>query len=86
MIYLRWGQEYRITSRGVSRLVRWPAPQRQEVAWGSLGEVQVRRGLTQSLLRVGNLVLEDKSGGPALFWFGLSYPQEVKAAVEERRP
>lgn len=86
VVYMRRGQEYRITSRGVSKLVRWPSPRQQEIAWADLGEVLVRRGLTQSLLRVGNLLLRDKSGGQSLFWFGLAHPQEVKDAIERRRP
>jgi hypothetical protein len=85
VIYLKFGQKYQITSQGVQKTVRWPSPRSQEIAWANLGEVLVRRGLTQSLLRVGNLLIEDRSGGPALFWFGLSHPQEVKDAIERRR-
>src|SRR5208337_861383 len=36
--------------------------------------------------RVGNLVIEDKSGGPEMFWFGLANPKEVREEIERRRP
>ncbi|MHB8068682.1 MAG: hypothetical protein ACYDIC_12375 [Desulfobaccales bacterium] len=84
VVYMRWGQEYQITPRGVSKVWTWTG-RRQEIPWGNLGEVQARRGLTQTLLQVGNLIIQDKSGGPALFWFGLTDPKAVKALIEERR-
>lgn len=86
VVYMKWGQEYRLTPQGVVKVIRWPSSQRQEIAWGSLGEVQVVRGLTQTLLRVGNLILQDHSGGPEMFWFGLANPKEVKEEIERRRP
>jgi hypothetical protein len=46
----------------------------------------VRRGLTQTLLQVGNLLIKDVSGGPEMFWFGLANPKEVKEEIERRRP
>ena len=84
VIYMR-GQEYRLTSRGLEKVSRWGG-QRQEITWEHLGEVEVRRGLTQSLLHVGNLLIKDASGGPDLFWFGLSEPKEVKDLIDGRRP
>jgi hypothetical protein len=86
VVYMKWGQEYRLTPQGVVKLIRWPSPQRQEISWANLGEVVVVRGLTQSLLQVGNLILKDKSGGPEMFWFGLANPKEVKAEIGRRRP
>jgi len=86
VIYMKWGQEYRVTSQGVAKLIRWPAPQRQEISWANLGEVTAVRGLTQTLLQVGNVIIKDKSGGPEMFWFGLANPKEVKAELERRRP
>ena len=86
VIYMKWGQEYRITSQGVVKIIRWPSPRRQEISWASLGEVLVRRGLTQTLLQVGNLLIQDASGGPVMFWFGLANPKEVKEEIERRRP
>jgi hypothetical protein len=86
VVYMKWGQEYRITTQGVAKLIRWPAPQRQEISWANLGEVTAVRGLTQTLLQVGNVIIKDKSGGPEMFWFGLANPKEVKAELERRRP
>jgi hypothetical protein len=86
VVYMKWGQEYRITSQGVVKISRWPSPRRQEISWTGLGEVLVRRGLTQTLLQVGNLLIKDVSGGPEMFWFGLANPKEVKEEIERRRP
>ena len=83
VVYMRWCQEYQVTSRGVSKVWRW-GDRRQEISWENLGEVLVRRGLTQTLLQVGNVLIRDKSGGPDLFWFGLADPKGVKALIEER--
>ena len=86
VVYMKWGREYRITSRGVVTVWRWPSPRQQEITWQNLGGVLVRRGLIQTILRVGNLSIQDKSGGPAMFWFGLANPKEVKDDIERRRP
>lgn len=83
VVYMRWGQEYQATPRGVSKVWTWTGG-RQEILWENLGEVLIRKGLTQTLFRVGNLVIKDKSGGPDLFWFGLGDPKGVKALIEER--
>jgi len=86
VIYLKYGTEYQVTSRGVARIWRWPSPRRHEIAWENLGEIQVLRGLTQTMLRVGNLAFLDKSGGPEMFWYGLPQPQDVRDLIERRRP
>jgi hypothetical protein len=86
VVYMKWGQEYRLTPQGVVKIIRWPTPRRWEISWANLGEIRVLRGLTQSLLRVGNLVIKDTSGGPDLFWFGLSHPKEIREEIERSRP
>ncbi len=86
VVYLKLGREYRLSPQGLATRWRWPSPREQEIAWENLGEVLLRRGLTQSILRVGNLVIEDKSGGPEMFWFGLANPKEVKEEIDRRRP
>ena len=86
VIYQKYGSEYHVTSRGVARVWRWPSPRRQEIPWENLGEVMVLRGLTQSMLQVGNLAFTDKSGGPDMFWFGLINPKDVKELIDEKRP
>ena len=83
MIYMRWGQEYQVTPQGVSKVWTWTG-RRQEIPWENLGEVVIRKGLTQTLFKVGNLVIQDKSGGPGLFWYGLGDPQGVKALITAR--
>jgi len=86
VIYQKYGREYQVTSRGVAKVRRWPSPRRQEIAWENLGEVVVLRGLTQSVLQVGNLAFADKSGGPEMFWFGLANPKDVKDRIDRKRP
>ncbi len=86
VVYLKLGREYRLSPQGLATRWRWPSPRQQEITWENLGEVLLRRGLTQSILRVGNLVIEDKSGGPEMFWFGLANPKEVKEEIDRRRP
>jgi hypothetical protein len=86
MVYQKYGTEYQVTSKGVARVWRWPSPHRREIPWEKLGEVQVLRGLTQTVLQVGNLALPDKSGGPEMFWYGLGNPVDVKDWIDERRP
>jgi len=86
VVYMKWCREYRVTPQGVVKIIRWPNPRRLEISWANLGEVRVLRGLTQSLLRVGNLVMQDTSGGPDLFWFWLSHPKEIKEEIAGRRP
>ena len=65
---------------------RWPSPRQQEITWQNLGDVLLRRGLIQTILKVGNLIIQDKSGGPAMFWFGLGNPKEVQDDIQRRRP
>jgi hypothetical protein len=86
VVYQKYGQEYHVTSRGVAKIKRWPSPARQEIAWENLGEVMVLRGLTQTLLQVGNLAFVDKSGGAEMFWFGLVNPKDVKDQIDRKRP
>jgi hypothetical protein len=86
VIYMKYGQEYRVTSRGVARVWRWPSPREQEIAWENLGEVLVLRGLTQTILQVGNLAFRDKAGERQLFWYGLLNPKDVKVLIDRKRP
>ena len=86
VLYQKYGTEYRVTSRGVVRVWRWPSPREQEIAWENLGEVLVLRGLTQTVLQVGNLAFRDKAGGSEMFWYGLLNPKDVKDLIDEKRP
>jgi len=86
MLYQRYGTEFRVTSRGVVRVRRWPSPREQEIAWENLGEILVLRGLTQTVLQVGNLALRDKANNSDMFWYGLPNPKDVKDLIEAKRP
>lgn len=81
--YRIWGLEYRVTPRGVVKAWRWPAREHL-IIWNNLGGVWVRRGIVQSLTRVGNLEIKDLSGGPDMIWFGLDDPMTVKAIIDRR--
>jgi len=80
----KFGQEYRATPRGLKRVGFWPAKE-EEIPWPEVGEITLQRGLTQTLLKVGNVVIYDKQGAPRLCWERLADPQGVKAALEARR-
>ena len=86
VIYQKYGQEYRVTSRGVAKVTRWLSPRQQEIAWKNLEEILVLRGLTQTILQVGNLAFRDKAGGPEMFWYGLLNPKDVKDLIDGKRP
>jgi hypothetical protein len=83
VFYLKYGQEYRATPRGLKRVGFWPA-QEEEIVWPQVGEIKVQRGLTQTLLNAGNLVILDRTGTPRLCWERLADPKGVKAALEAR--
>jgi len=84
VVYMKYGQEYRLTSTGVAKVWHWPA-RRQEIVFKDIEEVFVLKGLTQSMLQVGNLLIKNKGGGGDMFWFGLMNPKEVKALMDGRR-
>ena len=86
VIYQRYGSEYRVTSRGVVRAWRWPSPREQELTWENLEEVLVLRGLTQTMLQVGNLAFQNKAGESEMFWYGLLNPKDVKELIDRKRP
>jgi hypothetical protein len=86
VIYRKFGTEYQVTARGVARVWRWPAPRQQEISWEKLGEIVVLRGLTQTMLNVGNLAFPDKSAGSEMFWYGLANPKDVKDLIDGKRP
>jgi hypothetical protein len=86
VIYQKYGQEYRVTSRGIVQVWRWPSPREQEIAWKDLGDILVLRGLTQTILQVGNLAFLDKAGERQMFWYGLLNPKDVKDLIERQRP
>jgi hypothetical protein len=80
----KFGQEYRADPKGLKRISFWPAEE-ETLAWPEVGEISVRRGLTQTLLNTGTVVIHDKQSDPKLVWERLAAPQSVKAALEARR-
>lgn len=80
----KFGQEYRATPQGLKRVGFWPAVE-EEIAWSDVGEIKVERGLTQTLLNAGNLVIQDKKGVARLSWERLADPKGVKAVLEDRK-
>jgi hypothetical protein len=80
----KFGQEYRASPRGLKRINFWPAGE-EDLAWPEVGEVTVQRGLTQTLLNTGTVVIQDKQGVPKIVWERLADPQGVKAALEAWR-
>jgi hypothetical protein len=80
----KFGQEYRASPRGLKRVSFWPAME-EGMAWPEVGELKVQRGLTQTLLNTGTVVIHDKQGNPKLVWERLADPQGVKAALEAKR-
>ena len=86
VIVQKYGTEYRVTSRGVARVRLWPSLREQEIAWENLGEILVLRGLTQTVLQVGNLAFQDKAGASEMFWYGLLNPKDVKDLIDRMRP
>lgn len=80
----KFGQEYRASPSGLKRINFWPAGE-EDLAWPEVGEVRVQRGLTQTLLNTGTVVIHDKQDVPRLVWERLADPQGVKAALEARR-
>ncbi|MDI6852201.1 MAG: hypothetical protein QME75_01170 [Deltaproteobacteria bacterium] len=84
-VIYQWNQEYHLTDQGLSKVWRWP-DRRQDMAWKDIGEIQVTRGFTQTMLRVGNVRILPRGEGPEMFWFGLPNPKEVKDLIERSRP
>lgn len=78
------GQEYRATPRGLTQVSRWPAVS-EELPWPEVGDIKVQRGLTQTLLNTGDLIIQDTKGVARLCWERLADPKGVKAMVEARQ-
>jgi hypothetical protein len=78
------GQEYRATPRGLKQASWWPAVS-EELAWPEVGEMKVQRGLTQTLLNTGDIIIQDTQGVARLCWERLADPKGVKAVLEARQ-
>jgi hypothetical protein len=80
----KFGQEYRATSRGLKQVAWWPAVT-EELSWPEVGEMKVQRGLTQTFLNTGDIIIQDTQGVARLCWERLADPKAVKAALEARK-
>ncbi|MBM4287988.1 MAG: hypothetical protein FJ135_07555 [Deltaproteobacteria bacterium] len=82
VIYLKYGQHYEMSAEGVKKVWRYPA--RQELLrWSEIDRIVVRAGLTQTILRIGNVVIQPHPGqGQEMVWYGLESPKLVKMFLE----
>lgn len=82
VLYLKQAIFYEIGPVGVRKVWLWPA--RQElIRWEELQQVRVQAGLTQTLLGIGNVVLQGGDGqSRQLTLYGLAQPKAVKAAID----
>lgn len=85
VLYLKHGIAYEIGALGVKKIWYWPAKQ-ELIRWEEVKQVRVLAGLTQTLLRIGNVVVESQSqAGQKITFYGVAQPKEVKAAIERAR-
>lgn len=81
VLYLKFGQYYEMDDQGVKIIWRYPARQRL-LRWSEIDTIKVRAGLTQTILRVGNIAIQPKGGGEEMLWYGLESPKLVKSWLE----
>ncbi len=80
VLYLKYGQHYEMDTEGVKKIYRYPV--RQElIRWHEIEKISVRAGLTQTLLRVGNIAIQPRQG-EEMVWYGLESPKLVKTFLE----
>jgi hypothetical protein len=82
VIYLKYGQHYEMAAEGVKKIIRYPS--RQElIRWPEIESITVRAGLTQTILGIGNVVIQPRQGtGTEMVWYGLESPKLVKSFLE----
>lgn len=80
VLYLKYGQHYEMDTEGVKKIYRYPV--RQElICWHEIEKISVRAGLTQTLLRIGNIAIQPRQG-EEMVWYGLESPKLVKTFLE----
>ena len=85
VVYMKWGSEYRLTATGVQKVRRSP-PAREELAWDQIARLEVQRGLTHTLLDIGNIAIKPRQGlGSEIVLTGVSHPKLVKELMENLR-
>ncbi|AEB10228.1 hypothetical protein [Desulfobacca acetoxidans] len=80
--YLKWGQEYAADSEGVMKI--WHYPRRREIVpWPDIAAIKIRCGLTQTLLGIGNIVIQKRqSADKEIVWYGMKNPKQIKTYLE----
>jgi len=85
VVYMKWGSEYRLSPSGVQKIRRYP-PDREELAWDQVARLEIQRGLTHTLLDIGNIVIKPREGlGAEIVLTGLSHPKQVQDLMENLR-
>lgn len=83
VLFLKFGQYYEMDATGVRKVQRYPA-RADLLRWSEIRSVSVRVGLTQTLLRVGSVVIEPHQG-EEMVWYGVESPKLVKNLLERGR-
>ncbi len=85
VVYMKWSQEYRITLEGVERIRRYP-PEKEKLRWEEVARLEVQRGLTHTLLDVGNIVVMPRDGArQAIVLSGVRAPKHIRDFMEHLR-
>lgn len=80
VLYLKYGQSYERGPEGVKIVWRYP-PKEYLIRWMEIESISVRAGLTQTLLGIGNVVIQPRRG-EEMVWYGLESPKQVKIFLE----
>jgi len=80
VVYLKYGQQYEMDAAGVRTMWRYP-PREQLIRWQDIDKIQVRAGLTQTLLGIGNIAIKPRQG-EEMIWYGIESPKLIKTFLE----
>lgn len=81
VLYLKYGQQYQMDAEGVKIIYRYP-PREVLIRWHEIDKITVRAGLTQTILRLGNIAITRQGAGEEMVWYGLESPKLVKSFLE----
>lgn len=85
VVYMKWGSEYRFSATGVQKVRRYP-PGQEELTWDQVGRLEIQRGLTHTLLDIGNIAIKPREGmGSEIVLTGVSHPKLVQELMENLR-
>lgn len=80
VLFLKFGQHFEMDAEGVRRIQRYPARE-DLLRWHEIRGITVRVGLTQTLLRIGSVVIQPHQG-EEMVWYGVESPKLVKTLLE----